>query len=117
MPNTHNSPFTIHYNERRLYEGACWCQCPEPFTGNHCEEKKAHVKFQIVMFMESIMKFHETVLRQIVAKAMDVDVSGVNFLPVRRFVGMHTYCPIIMISLLSLRKDKCHILQDGYPET
>lgn len=22
----------------RLYEGACWCQCEEPFTGNHCED-------------------------------------------------------------------------------
>ena len=64
-------------DSHRVYEGACWCKCVEPFSGPHCSEKQSHVKILLELRLD-LMMFDERVVRTSLAKTVGLDASSVE---------------------------------------
>ena len=64
-------------DSHRVYEGACWCKCVEPFSGPHCSEKQSHVKILLELRLD-VMMFDERVVRTSLAKTVGLDASSVE---------------------------------------
>ena len=65
-------------DSHRVYEGACWCKCLEPFSGPHCSEKQSHVRILLELRLHDFMNFDERVVRTSLAKTVGLDASSVE---------------------------------------